>query len=390
MSRRLFISQTAVSAFSAVTTATAPFAGLAASGSSARAGAAVFAPVRPRTLVFPRDHGGHPEFRTEWWYLTAWLERDKGLPPMGLQLTFFRSRTQHNPANPSRFAPHQLLFAHLALALPEHGRLIHYDRVARVGPASVGFSEETTALSLDGWTFHRDADHVYHAYAQTSAFTLQFSAKALLAPVLRGSAGVSLKGPKSDLASHYYSQTRMPISLEVRPLASAVSAGTMPPLWTGNARGLAWLDHEWSSSLLVSGAVGWDWIGIHLLDGGSLMAFRIRMADGSAIWQVWDRRAENDRRIPVALDSRGSAQVVWQPEQFWQSGRSGARYPIAFTVAVGAQRFSITPLMQDQEVDARASTGGFYWEGAVVLSEFGKPIGRGYLELTGYAQPLKL
>jgi predicted secreted hydrolase len=302
---------------------------------------------------------------------------------MGLQYTFFRSRTGHSEANPSRFAPRQLLFAHLALALPENSRLLHYDRVARVGPAGVRFSTENTALQLEGWRFSRDPQHRYVAEAQTTDFSLRFTAQARALPMLRGKEGVSAKGPAVSLASFYYSAVRLPIQLVCKaPPGSKVASF--------QAEGLAWLDHEWSSSLLAPGAVGWDWIGIHLFDGGSLMAFRIRRADGTAVWKVWDWRDAFDRPRHSPQDARGSAEVQWRPEAYWQSPRSGARYPVAITLREGPRQWTIRPLIQDQEVDARASTGGFYWEGAVTLEESGRPIGRGYLELTGYAQPLSL
>jgi predicted secreted hydrolase len=308
---------------------------------------------------------------------------------MGLQYTFFRSRTGHSDANPSRFAPRQLLFAHLALALPEEGRLVHFDRVARVGPAGVAFSTETTGLYLDGWTFSRDSQHVYRGVAETPLLHLEFEAKAGPLPVLRGDRGFSVKGPSADLASHYYSATHLPISVSCSQPRSALGAITAP-FWCGKAQGLAWLDHEWSSSLLAPGAVGWDWIGIHLLDGGSLMAFRIRRSDGRALWQVWDWRDGAGNPVSVARDPQGSAQVQWQAQHYWQSERSGARYPVAFEIVLGTRRLTLSSMMADQEVDARASTGGFYWEGAVVLEESGRTLGRGYLELTGYAAPLAL
>ncbi|MFZ9735386.1 MAG: lipocalin family protein, partial [Burkholderiaceae bacterium] len=108
------------------------------------------------------------------------------------------------------------------------------------------------------------------------------------------------------------------------------------------------------------------------------------------VWQVWDWREASGQPRPMARDAQGSADVAWQPEEYWQSHRSGARYTIAFLLRTPQREWRIRPLMPDQEVDARASTGGFYWEGAVVLEFQGKPIGRGYLELTGYAQPLTL
>ena len=178
--------------------------------------------------------------------------------------------------------------------------------------------------------------------------------------------------------------------LTCQPTAAAKASSGPTALWAGRAEGLAWIDHEWSSSLLATGAVGWDWIGIHLLDGGSLMAFRIRSKDQQPIWQVWEMHDAQGRLQPVARSLTGQPAVRWQSTQFWESTRSGGRYPVAFEITLGSRRFEIAPLMLDQEVDARASTGGFYWEGAVSLLASGTLIGRGYLELTGYAQPLQL
>ncbi|MFM1881440.1 MAG: hypothetical protein RLZZ344_1674 [Pseudomonadota bacterium] len=349
-----------------------------------------FPDVTPRRLVFPRDHGAHPAFRTEWWYLTAWLKRGPDIPYMGFQYTFFRSRTHHAEDNPSRFSPRQLLFAHAALAFPEQGRLLHEDRVARVGPAGVAFSVETTDLQLDGWRFVLEEGNLYRGSARTKDFTLSFTAQAPSRPLLRGHEGVSAKGPARHLASYYYSRTHLPLVLSCQPTTQSQAASAPAALWAGRAEGLAWIDHEWSSSLLAPGAVGWDWIGIHLLDGGSLMAFRIRSKGPQPVWQAWEMHDAGGRLQPVALTVAGTPAVQWQPMQTWESARSGGRYPVAFEITLGRRRLEIIPLMVDQEVDARASTGGFYWEGAVSLMESGTLLGRGYLELTGYAQPLQL
>ena len=115
----------------------------------------------PRPLVFPADHGAHPAFRTEWWYLTAWMgdrsDQGSGSGPnaFGLQITFFRRRTGIGETNPSRFAPRQLLLAHAAVSLPSKGLHRHDERAGRAGVAGVRFSEATTDLSLNGWTFRR-------------------------------------------------------------------------------------------------------------------------------------------------------------------------------------------------------------------------------------------
>ncbi len=333
--------------------------------------------LQSRPIIFPRDYGAHPGFRTEWWYVTGWLER-AGAEPCGFQITFFRSRTGHADANPSRFAPRQLLFAHAALALPEHGKLIHEERSARAGVGGVRYSETDTAVAIGDWSFVREA--------QTGAYQARLSGRDLdmaIAfapagpPVLQGENGYSQKGPRPEQASYYYSEPQLKVNGRV-----AAGRGAGRREW--QATGRAWLDHEWSSTLLDERAAGWDWIGINFDDGGSLMAFRIRTADGATLWSHAARRDARGRVLKEA------AEVRWTPKRTWNSPRSQARYPVAMEVVAGGEVLLLQPLMDDQEIDARMSTGGFYWEGAVVVSAAGKQVGRGYLELTGYAGKLKL
>jgi predicted secreted hydrolase len=149
--------------------------------------------------------------------------------------------------------------------------------------------------------------------------------------------------------------------------------------------GEAWLDHEWSSDYLESGAVGWDWIGIDLERGGALMAFRIRGRDGNTRWAGGTLR-EPDGHV----QSLGPEDVTFTPGRVWHSARTGIDYPVTWSIRAGARRLTLEPLMDDQESDARLSTGAIYWEGAVRALEGSTPVGRGYLELTGYGDPLEL
>jgi predicted secreted hydrolase len=338
-----------------------------------------YPPVRPRALVFPRDYGAHPEFRTEWWYLTGWL--GTGANAIGFQITFFRSRTQHSSDNPSRFAPTQLLFAHAALAIPAEGKLRHADVAGRVGSAGATFSTADTKLRLANWTMERTESDHYQFYIPTDTFTIQLEATPSQAPVLRGNQGFSAKGPSPELASHYYSRPQLNVTAQIK-MKEKSSKAKQDSLTKYS--GVGWLDHEWSSSLLMSGAVGWDWFGINLLNGGSIMAFRIRDQAGKSLFSEWDRRDSKGR----VLESHSNA--LWEVVSQWSSTRSLAKYPIGWLIRVGNQEFRLQTLMQDQEVDARASTGGFYYEGAVEMSQNQVVIGRGYLELTGYSQAVKL
>ncbi len=359
-----------------------PLASLTALAASPElaADAVTFPSVRPRPLVFPKDFGAHPDYRTEWWYLTGWL--DSGSQPVGFQVTFFRSRTRHPVANPSRFAPQQLMFAHAALALPDEGQLRHAQISGRVGPAGIAFDTNDTDLKMADWQLRRTPTDRYDVFIPADDFTLELEAQPTGDPVLRGQAGYSLKGPSPDLASYYYSRPQMRVRAQVtlkdRPSSGATHT---EPL---DLTGTAWFDHEWSSSLLMEDAVGWDWIGINLFDGSSLMAFRIRDAEGQTLFSEWDWRDAQGNRIEKP------ATVEWLPFGRWRSPHSLVSYPEGFTLKTPTRQWQLKPLMADQEVDARASTGGFYYEGAVTLIEEGRVIGRGYLELTGYGEPLRM
>jgi predicted secreted hydrolase len=345
----------------------------------ANSSSVIYPPVRPRVLQFPRDHGAHPEFRTEWWYLTGWLGSSSNA--IGFQITFFRSRTQHSSDNPSRFAPSQLLFAHATLAIPEEGKLRTADVAGRVGTSGATFNTADTKLYLANWTMERTENDHYQFYIPTDTFAVTLEAVPSQTPVLRGNNGYSIKGPRPEFASHYYSRPQLEVSAQIdfKDKSSKAKQGSLIKY-----SGIGWLDHEWSSSLLMPGAVGWDWVGINLLNGGSIMAFRIRDQSGKTLFSEWDRRDQKGR----VLDRNSNA--IWEVTDQWSSARSLANYPKGFLIRLGNQEFRLQTLMQDQEVDARASTGGFYYEGAVEMAQNQVVIGRGFLELTGYSQAVKL
>ncbi len=150
--------------------------------------------------------------------------------------------------------------------------------------------------------------------------------------------------------------------------------------------GEAWFDHEWSSDVMDEQARGWDWLGVNLADGGALMAFRMRDAAGNARWAAATLRAPDGSVRTFAPD-----EVAWTPTRKWRSPRTGAEYPVAWRLRVGQREFEVEPLMDDAELDSRSSTGTIYWEGPIELrAPGGAPLGRGYLELTGYAGRLDL
>ncbi len=322
-------------------------------------------------MQFPRDEGSHPDFRLEWWYLTGWLNQASG--PLGFQVTFFRVRPALTHDNPSVFTPRQIVVAHAALSDPSHGRLIHAQRAARAGFDLAGADEERTRVWIDGWTLEQRGKS-YHSRIPASEFQLDLSFESVQPPLLQGDNGLSRKGPAPNSASYYYSLPHLKV------------AGTVAR--DGKARpvsGTAWLDHEWSSQYMEKDAVGWDWIGINLADGGALMAFRMRDKDGGSFWAGGALRAADG-----SLRVFSPAEIRFTPRREWRSARTGTRYPVSWLVKAGDLEFTIEPLFDDQEHDTRVSTGTIYWEGAVRALRDGKLAGLGYLELTGYWRRVNL
>ncbi|MGI4857101.1 MAG: lipocalin-like domain-containing protein [Janthinobacterium lividum] len=350
---------------------------------------ATFAAVVPgRPVVFPRDSGAHPGYRTEWWYATGWLTRPDGRP-LGFQITFFRSATGTDPANPSAFAPTQLIIAHAALSDPDLGHLLHDQRIARQGFDLAYARNANTDVKLDDWRLVRAADGHYTATVQAAGFTLKLTLTPTEAPLLQGDAGYSRKGPLASQASYYYSEPQLRVSGEIGVDAGKAGAGGQAPGAGSTApratavTGVAWLDHEWSSTVLSADATGWDWLGANLDDGSALMAFKVRARDGHAVWAHAALRARDGK-----ITSFGPDAVDFIPRRQWSSPRTATRYPVAQTVKTGALTWQLDPLFDDQELDSRQSTGAVYWEGAVRLRRNGQAAGHGYLELTGYNQAL--
>jgi predicted secreted hydrolase len=342
----------------------------AAAGAPGAAGD--YPPVRPGVaLQFPRDTGSHPLFRNEWWYITGWLRTEDG-SELGMQITFFRNRPRIAEDSASRFAPDQLLFAHAALSDPKTGRLLHDQRAARAGFGLARAEEGRTDVAIEDWSL-KAAGNGYDAEVAARDFRYALRFEAAQPPLLEGERGVSRKGPLPAQASYYYSQPQLAVSGRVTRGGAERTVS-----------GVAWLDHEWSSEPLAEGAVGWDWIGINLDGGGALMAFRMRGRDGGSFFAGGTLRSP-DGRVRVLKPS----EVRFSPVRRWRSPHTGAEYPVAVRVEAGPLALELEPLMDDQEMDARASTGTVYWEGAV-RAKGDKGAGRGYLELTGYWKPLEL
>lgn len=337
----------------------------------------------PRALEFPHAGGAHPDFKTEWWYITGWANVQGQEAAYGFQITFFRSRVDGTQSMQSRLAAKQLLFAHAAITDVQGKQLWHDQRIARWSGEAPGHNplDTASASTLDTAVLLRDWSLLRHgvdlqarAAAQDFAMNLRFASTQPV--LLQGRQGLSRKGPDASQTSYYYSLPQLQASgtLTLRGKALTLTSGST-----------AWLDHEWSEEMLQGGAVGWDWLGINLFDGGALTAFRLRDKDGTAIWDGGSFRAGAN----LYIFNRG--EVLFQPKRLWRSPLSRTSYPVEWLVRTPADFYTIKAVIDNQEFDSSNSTGSIYWEGLCeVWDSNNHKVGRGYLEMTGYAAQLNL
>jgi predicted secreted hydrolase len=329
--------------------------------------------VRPGIVLrFPTDHGAHPAFRTEWWYVTGWLRTETG-EDLGFQVTFFRTRPPVDGANPSRFAARQVLFAHAALSDPTTGRLSHGERAARQGFGLANARIGDADVAIRDWRLRRTSDGRWATRVGAEGFALALDFRPTQPPLAQGLGGYSRKGPRPEQASYYYSIPHLRVTGRVRRGDRTVAV-----------TGEAWLDREWSSDYLAPAAQGWDWTGLNFDDGSALMAFRIRRKGGGTLWAGGALRRPDGRTTAL-----GPRDMAFRPLATWRSGATGAVYPVSQEVSIrvdgGVRRWRLTPMFAAQELDARRGGLPVYWEGAVRTNG-----GRGYLELTGYDRTLRM
>ncbi len=339
--------------------------------------------LTPRALIFPRDHGTHNHTRTEWWYLTGHAQDATGRR-FGFQITFFRSRVDGTQTMQSRLAAKQLLFAHAAITDVAGSKLWHDQRIARWNgerpvqlERGVFASEQDTQVVLRDWSLQRLADGALSARVNGDQIRIDLSARPTQPLLLQGEQGFSRKGPQPEQASFYLSQPQLDVrgTLAFQGLSFEI------------VQGRAWLDHEWSEALLHPDAVGWDWIGMNLDSGHSLTAFQLRRQDGSKLWAGGSFRAADSS--DVYRFSPGELDFV--PLRYWTSPLTRARYPVEWRIRTPADFYTVKAVIDPQELDSRQSTGTVYWEGLSDLFDSnGQRVGRGYLEMTGYAQRLVL
>ena len=322
--------------------------------------------------IFPRDFGSHPEFRTEWWYVTGHAK--SGAREFGFQVTFFRSRVDATQGMKSQFAAKQLIFAHGAVTDVQGRKLLHDQRIAREGFDIARVSVTDTDVQIKDWSLKRTASG-YLAQLNGNGFKISLTLKPTQPVMLQGTDGLSQKGPEDKNASYYYTEPQLQTEGQI-----TIGGIAMP------VRGTAWLDHEWSEELLHPDVVGWDWVGMNLFDGGALTAFQLRDANGRSFWGGGSLRAPDGRFFAFTPNA-----AKFSPQRTWKSPSSQASYPVEWILRMPTEFYTVKAVVNNQELDSRASTGAIYWEGLSDLFDGGgRHIGRGYLEMTGYAKALRL
>jgi predicted secreted hydrolase len=330
--------------------------------------------VHPRDWSFPRDHGRHDGFKTEWWYFTGNL-RDSNGREFGYQLTFFRTAFAAQPTTrPSPWALSDLYFAHAAISDVADQKFIFKDRLERGRPGLAWASDKTLDVSLLDWSAQMKGDRI-ELRADEPGLKIELTCGPGRGPILQGPGGVNLKGREPGQASYYYSMTRLPTSG-----ALAVEGHSY------QVTGLSWMDHEFSSNALGAGQVGWDWMGLQLFDGTDLMIYRLRNKQGGTDYLSGTRITPDGK--PHYLTA---AEIHLQGSHNWTSPSSRAAYPQQWQLNVkGMPDMMVTSAMPGQELITASSTNVTYFEGAAQVSDVdGRPEGAGYLEMTGYAGSLK-
>jgi len=335
--------------------------------------------IGPWKWVFPRDHGSHPEFRTEWWYFTGNLT-DSFKKRFGYQLTFFRQGVLFKANDPSHpWAIRDVYLAHFTLTDVSAGQFWFSDRASRKGPGLSGATEDGMDVWLLNWMAKMEGNKIkLEARHQEMELSLDLVPRKPL--VFHGKNGLSQKGPMEGQASYYFSYT----DLEAKGFMKT------PPSQTPiRVNGKSWFDHEFGSNQLTPDQAGWDWFSLHLSEGQDLMVYFLRRKDGtvepSSSGTLVTRSGD-----PIHLKlSDINVEVV----DYWKSPKSGGRYPSRWKMKVPSARIEmeISSLVPSQELLTEGSTGVIYWEGAVAGkgTSAGRPITcEGYVELTGYAGSL--
>ena len=333
--------------------------------------------IEPRQFVFPADHGPHPDFRNEWWYLTGNLDGKEGAR-FGFEFTIFRFSLvppgTDITGDASAWRSNQVYIGHFAITDASARQFYVAQRYSRGGLGLAGAAAEPFHVWLDDWSIaaaRPDSDAIWRLRASDRKIALNLTLVPQKQPVLNGVNGLSQKAAMAGNASYYYSISRLQTNGTVQIGDNVFEVD-----------GLSWLDREWGSSALSSDQEGWDWYALQLSDGSDLMFYNLRRNDGSQdVHSAGTLTLADGTAVYLSRDD-----FIVEVLDTWQSPQGG-RYPVAWRIAVPQYglKLNIEPLLDAQELVTTVR----YWEGAVDVSgeRDGMPImGRGYVELTGYAE----
>jgi predicted secreted hydrolase len=341
--------------------------------------------MTPRSWQFPQDFGAHEGYQTEWWYYTGNLETAEGRL-FGFQLTFFRQALAPTdlktadlnttvPVSASQWRSKQVYSAHFTVSDIAQQQFYPYERFSRGTVGLAGAVADPYRVWLEDWSATAVGPGKVRLQAQTEEVALDVVVEQALPPILQGDRGLSVKGLEPGNASYYY-------SLVQQPTTGSITIKGQPYTVTG----LTWKDHEYSTSSLSAGTVGWDWFSIQFENGSALMLYLLRHEDGSL----------EDTSAGTFISAMGETTPLswrdWQvtPLHNWKSPTSGAIYPAQWKIEIPKLQLMLQgrALMPNQELNVATAT---YWEGAVGFDgvQQDQPLqGKGYVELTGYATRL--
>jgi predicted secreted hydrolase len=323
-------------------------------------------------ITFPQDYGAHPEYQTEWWYYTGNLTDSRG-QHFGYQLTFFRRAlipATERTTRTSNWSSGQIYMAHFALTDTAGKQHYAYERFSRGVPELAGATSDPFSVWLEDWQVVQTSSDRYRLQARQDRLEINLELSDIKGPVLHGNKGYSQKGPDPGNASYYFSQTRLETIGSIRINENSFQVS-----------GLSWMDHEFSTSALSAGQVGWDWFSIQLDNDFELMVFQIRREDGSIDPYSSGTLVNPDGSTEILANDAFEINVLDR----WKSPRSGAEYPIRWNVSVPGKNIllEIQPHMVDQEMNVSFT----YWEGAVQVQgkmQGAEVEGNGFIEMTGY------
>ena len=332
--------------------------------------AADFRLARPGyEFSFPRDHGSHPDYRTEWWYYTGHLRTESG-KRYGFEVTFFRVGITAGAPKATQWDLQQIMPAHFAITDVAAKRFRYYEKLNRASPFTADARTGHLDVFNEGWRASTNPDGSWKLVAAEGQDAVDLTLRSIKPPAVHGQNGISVKAQGEGYASHYYSMTRLEVE------------GTVNGQ---RARGQAWMDHEFGSASLRESQQGWDWFSIQLDNDAEVMLYIIRRTDGTPdVTSSGSIITSSGDVIPIRRE-----QMRITPLSRWKSKKSGATYPMGWRVELPPFGVTLTlqPLMREQELITPGSTHITYWEGAVdVTGSFGGNAvrGEGYVEMTGY------